>query len=48
MGGATVGAVANQARLMSSKGAAKISRFVSFCDSFGIPVLTITNVKGYR
>ena len=48
MGGATVGAVANQARLLSSKGAAKISRFVSFCDSFGIPVLSITNVKGFE
>lgn len=50
--GATVGCVANQGTeggdVLSVKGAYKAAEFVSFCDAFEIPVLTITNVKGYR
>lgn len=49
--GATVGCVANQAQdggdVLSTNGAAKAAEFVTFCDAFGIPVLSITNVKGY-
>ena len=33
---------------MSHKGAYKAADFVYFCDSFGIPVLTITNVEGFE
>lgn len=50
--GATVGCVANQGTeggdVLSVKGAYKAAEFVSFCDAFEIPVLTVTNVKGYR
>lgn len=49
--GATVGCVANQAQdggdVLSTNGAAKAAEFVTFCDAFGIPVLSVTNVKGY-
>lgn len=33
---------------MSSRGARKAAEFVSFCDSFNIPVLTLTNVNGFK
>ena len=33
---------------LSAKGAKKAADFVKFCDAFGIPVLTITNVKGFK
>lgn len=51
LNGATVGAVGNQVKdggdALSAEGAAKASEFVSFCDAFNIPVLTLTNVKGF-
>ncbi len=31
---------------MSGRGARKAAEFVNFCDAFGIPVLTLTNVTG--
>lgn len=34
--------------LMSHEGAEKAADFVYFCDSFGIPILTVTNVKGFK
>ena len=50
--GTTVGCVANQGTeggdVLSVKGAYKAAEFVSFCDAFEIPVLTVTNVKGYK
>lgn len=33
---------------MSAKGAKKAAQFVEFCDAFGIPVLTLTNVSGFQ
>lgn len=33
---------------LSAKGCDKAADFVNFCDAFGIPVLTLTNVKGYE
>jgi acetyl-CoA carboxylase carboxyltransferase component len=33
---------------LSVKGCEKAADFVSFCDAFEIPVLTLTNVKGYE
>ena len=33
--------------LLTAKGCAKAERFVKFCDAFGIPVLTLTNVTDY-
>ncbi len=32
---------------LSAKGAEKAADFVNTCDAFGIPVLSLTNVKGY-
>ena len=52
LNGATIGCVANQGTeggdVLSVKGAYKAAEFVSFCDAFEIPVLTLTNVKGYK
>ena len=47
LNGMTVGAVANNAQELSARGARKAAEFVKFCDAFNIPVLTLTNVKGY-
>lgn len=33
--------------LINPKGARKATDFVKFCDAFEIPILTLTNVKGY-
>lgn len=50
--GATIGCVANQGTeggdVLSTKGAYKAARFVTFCDAFEIPILSVTNVKGYK
>ncbi len=46
--GVTVGAVANSKEaVLSTAGCKKAEQFVYFCDSFGIPVVTLTNVAGY-
>lgn len=34
--------------VLSAKGCNKAAEFVQFCDAFEIPVLTLTNVKGYK
>ena len=34
--------------VLTQKGCEKAADFVNFCDAFGIPVLTLTNVKGYE
>ena len=34
--------------VLTSKGCEKAADFVNFCDAFGIPVLTLTNVNGYE
>ena len=33
---------------LSARGAEKAADFVKFCDAFGIPVLTLTNVTGFK
>ena len=52
LNGMTIGCVANQAKdggnVLSTKGAYIAAEFVNFLDAFNIPVLTLTNVKGYR
>ncbi len=40
-------AVAKYDAALSTKGCYKAESFVEFCDAFGIPVLTLTNVTGY-
>lgn len=48
LAGVTVGAVANSAEgILSTNGCKKAEQFIYFCDSFGIPVITLTNAKGY-
>lgn len=34
--------------VLSAEGAEKAAELVSFCDAFSIPVITLTNVKGYK
>ncbi len=49
--GQSVGVVANQpsvlAGVLNAAAAAKITRFVSHCDAFGIPVLTFVDAAGF-
>ena len=46
--GTTVGAVANTKEgVLSTAGCRKAEQFVYFCDSFDIPVITLTNAKEY-
>ncbi len=51
MNGATVGIVANQPKVMAGSldcnSSDKGARFVRFCDSFNIPLITFTDVPGY-
>ena len=51
LNGATVAVVANQVNeskgLISPEGANKAAEFVSFADSFNIPILTLTAAKGF-
>ena len=34
--------------VLSAKGAFKAAEFINFCDAFDIPVLSLTNVKGFK
>ena len=57
LNGATVGAVANRTEVYNADGevtdkfdavgAEKAAEFINFCDAFEIPVLSLTNVKGF-
>ena len=51
LNGNTVGIIANQPRFMAGaldcNSSDKGARFVRFCDSFNIPVITFTDVPGY-
>ena len=55
LNGMTVGTVANSTKSgddtfaprLTPKGAEKAAEFISFCDAFSIPVLTLTNLVGY-
>ncbi len=51
MNGQTVGIVANQPKVMAGSldvnSSDKAARFIRFCDSFNIPLLTFTDVPGY-
>ena len=46
--GTTVGAIANTAEgVLSTAGCKKAEQFAYFCDSFGLPIITLTNAKEY-
>lgn len=51
MNGATVGIIANQPKVMAGSldvnSSDKAARFIRFCDSFNIPLVTLTDVPGY-
>lgn len=51
MNGMAVGIVANQPKVMAGSldvnSADKAARFIRFCDSFNIPLITFTDVPGY-
>lgn len=51
MNGSTVGIVANQPNVMAGsldvESSDKAARFIRFCDSFNIPIVTFTDVPGY-
>lgn len=47
LGGTTVGMV-NTRGALDGNGAARIARFVSICDSFQIPVVTLVNTEGIK
>ena len=51
LNGSTVGVIANQPTVMSGSldcaSSDKGARFVRFCDSFNIPILSFTDVPGY-
>jgi len=51
LGGRTVGVVANQPRVKAGSldidASDKASRFVRFCDSFNVPLLTLVDVSAY-
>ena len=50
LNGNTVGCVANNGEdaVLTAAGCDKAADFISFCDAFNIPVLTLANVKGYQ
>lgn len=40
--------VASYDAVLTAQGARKAAQFINFCDAFDIPVLSLTNVKGYK
>lgn len=47
LNGRTVGAVANEGQKICHLGAKKAIKFISFCDAFGIPVLTLCDIEKF-
>lgn len=48
MDGLVVGFIGNETTRMSPMGVRKAARFVRFCDSFMIPIVTLTNSEGFE
>lgn len=46
--GASVGVIATRGDEISSRAAQKMERFVRFCDCYNIPILTVTDVQGFK
>ena len=46
--GSTVGVIATQGDDICSRAAQKMERFVRFCDCYNTPILTITDVAGFK
>ncbi len=47
MDGGTVGVVANVKKRMSYKGVKKTTEFVSLCNTYNIPIVTLTDIEGF-
>lgn len=47
LNGITIGAIANKDDKLTTAGCEKATEFVCYCEAFGIPILTLTNVTGY-
>ena len=47
LAGSPIGVIANNDKVLTTRGCYKAEKLVSFCDAFDIPVLTLTNVTGY-
>lgn len=48
LNGGVVGCVANREQEISANGAKKAADFVSLCDAFQVPVLTVTDATGFK
>lgn len=48
IGGNTVGVVANSDRKLGYCGCRKADKLISFCEAFGIPVVTLVDVDGFK
>ena len=48
MDGGSVGVVANIDKRMSYKGVKKVSKFLKLCNTYNIPIITITNIEGFE
>lgn len=46
--GSSVGVIATSGDELSSRAAHKMERFVRFCDCYNTPILTITDVEGFK
>ncbi len=46
--GSSVGVIATSGDELSSRAAQKMERFVRFCDCYNTPILTITDVEGFK
>lgn len=47
MNGGTVGIIANEETLMDYKAVKKITSFITFCNQFNIPLISLTNIEGF-
>ncbi len=47
MDGGSVGVIANQESRLDLQGIMKISRFVTLCDTYHIPLVTLTDIEGF-
>lgn len=48
LNGSCVGVIASNGAELTTNSASKCARFVRFCDSFNIPVFTVTDVDGFK
>lgn len=47
LNGTSIGFIVNKSKLLTANAARKAADMVRFCDAFGIPVLSMVDIKGY-